>query len=408
MEKNSMWLFSPEEVRSRIQFRELFMGSYLRPAPPEEAIHVDPWNPGILEDILHLVHEKNTLVATDIETIAQLCGLYTAKHEMWFTYDRSKVLPRIIVSAIAAHVTTKEYSHALMALGQNINFSVPRFIKRICTNTIPKKRVRQSDVFELYTEWCKVVGEQAVGKREFKRQMINYHIPTGKGYVEKQNGVDYYMIACNMSEEAWKHEPTEKTQTNAGTEGEDSAEPLWDEYRRREEVLCRPLEEGEGRVSQAQIWADATAGDDREYEGPYRGGQKDESDDEEPADEQDIVGAYTRGQDVVVVRRNDEDERSDAPTIEPHRGADIIDKGSAEEPIDEQVQRREEIMIAVRKLPAAERQFMKLMKMTYLINPENMQLDDFTAEWDMAGLPELEYHRQEEAYDFFVEYCRLK
>lgn len=395
----SEWLFEEPELRARRQFHKLFAESYFITTLPAEAIHNTPWNAHVLDDILHRVWENNPLTPNDIEVILQASGFYNDKHEVWFGWNKSTPMIESVLQAAAPYMDTRSYATMKVQVAGKVANSFEIFFQRIIVNPLPKARVPQADVYKLFLEYCDMHRLPVLGKRAFKQLMLRKGIHAGKGYVDRKQGVNFYVLACNMSKEVWDAKPPSPSKKE-GQEESYTPEQLRDERRRRAQVPDEPFQEQEEGVSEAQEGQDTSAGD-------VGGTVEDDSSDAEfiaPTDDTD---------DEDIWGEND-DSLPDADTTDAFtagaRTADTLatsDEGifgdSTDDPTEEPLT-KETVVARIRALPKGVRRVFQTMKATYLINPEHFTYDDFTAM--CAGVvPFADESEQQNMWHLFLAYA---
>lgn len=394
----SEWLFEEPELRARRQFHKLFAESYFITTLPAEAIHNTPWNAHVLDDILHRVWENNPLTPNDIEVILQAGGFYNDKHEVWFGWNKSTPMIESVLQAAAPYMDTRSYATMKVQVAGKVANSFEIFFQRIIVNPLPKARVPQADVYKLFLEYCDMHRLPVLGKRAFKQLMLRKGIHAGKGYVDRKQGVNFYVLACNMSKEVWDAKPPSPSKKE-GQEESYTPEQLWDERRRRAQVPDEPLQEQTEGVSKAQEGQDTSAGD-------VGGAVEDDSPDAAPSsvtddtDDEDIWG-------------ENDDSLPDADTADVFTADTTTDAfatsdegifgDSTDDPAEEPLT-KETVVARIRALPKGVRRVFQTMKATYLINPEHFTYDDFTAM--CAGVvPFADESEQQNMWHLFLAYA---
>lgn len=395
----SEWLFEEPELRARRQFHKLFAESYFITTLPAEAIHNTPWNAHVLDDILHRVWENNPLTPNDIEVILQAGGFYNDKHEVWFGWNKSTPMIESVLQAAAPYMDTRSYATMKVQVAGKVANSFEIFFQRIIVNPLPKARVPQADVYKLFLEYCDMHRLPVLGKRAFKQLMLRKGIHAGKGYVDRKQGVNFYVLACNMSKEVWDAKPPSPSKKE-GQEESYTPEQLRDERRRRAQIPDESSQEQTEGVSKAQEGQDTSARD-------VGGIVEDDSPDAElvatdDADDEDIWG-------------ENDDSLPDADTADAFTTGALTantigltaDEGifgdSTDDPAEEPLTK--EIVVArIRALPKGVRRVFQTMKATYLINPEHFTYDDFTAM--CAGVvPFADESEQQNMWHLFLAYA---
>lgn len=396
----SEWLFEEPELRARRQFHKLFAESYFITTLPAEAIHNTPWNAHVLDDILHRVWENNPLTPNDIEVILQAGGFYNDKHEVWFGWNKSTPMIESVLQAAAPYMDTRSYATMKVQVAGKVANSFEIFFQRIIVNPLPKARVPQADVYKLFLEYCDMHRLPVLGKRAFKQLMLRKGIHAGKGYVDRKQGVNFYVLACNMSKEVWDAKPPSPSKKE-GQEESYTSEQLWDERRRRAQVPDESSQEQAERVFAPQEGQDTSAGDvggivedgspDAEFVATDGTDDEDiwgENDDSLPdADSTNAADAFTADTTTDAFATSDEGIFGDS-TDNP-----------AEEPLT-----KETVVARIRALPKGVRRVFQTMKATYLINPEHFTYDDFTAM--CAGVvPFADESEQQNMWHLFLAYA---
>lgn len=396
----SEWLFEEPELRARRQFHKLFAESYFITTLPAEAIHNTPWNAHVLDDILHRVWENNPLTPNDIEVILQAGGFYNDKHEVWFGWNKSTPMIESVLQAAAPYMDTRSYATMKVRVAGKVANSFEIFFQRIVVNPLPKARVPQADVYKLFLEYCDMHRLPVLGKRAFKQLMLRKGIHAGKGYVDRKQGVNFYVLACNMSKEVWDAKPPSPSKKE-GQEESYTPEQLRDERRRRAQIPNEPFQEQTERVSEAQEGQDASAGN-------VGGTAEDDS-----SDAEFIATAEDDANDEDIWGEND-DSLPDADTADAFTAgaltADTLttsDEGifgdSTDDPAEEPLT-KETVVVRIRALPKGVRRVFQTMKATYLINPEHFTYDDFTAM--CAGVvPFADESEQQNMWHLFLAYA---
>ena len=394
----SEWLFEEPELRARRQFHKLFAESYFITTLPAEAIHNTPWNAHVLDDILHRVWENNPLTPNDIEVILQAGGFYNDKHEVWFGWNKSTPMIESVLQAAAPYMDTRSYATMKVQVAGKVANSFEIFFQRIIVNPLPKARVPQADVYKLFLEYCDMHRLPVLGKRAFKQLMLRKGIHAGKGYVDRKQGVNFYVLACNMSKEVWDAKPPSPSKKE-GQEESYTPEQLRDERRRRAQIPDESFQEQTEGVSKAQEGQDTSARD-------VGGTIKNDSSDAElittdDADDEDIWG-------------ENDDSLPDADTADAFTAGAFTtdtlatsDEGifgdSTDDPAEEPLT-KETVVARIRALPKGVRRVFQTMKATYLINPEHFTYDDFTAM--CAGVvPFADESEQQNMWHLFLAYA---
>lgn len=395
----SEWLFEEPELRARRQFHKLFAESYFITTLPAEAIHNTPWNAHVLDDILHRVWENNPLTPNDIEVILQAGGFYNDKHEAWFGWNKSTPMIESVLQAAAPYMDTRSYATMKVQVAGKVANSFEIFFQQIIVNPLPKARVPQADVYKLFLEYCDMHRLPVLGKRAFKQLMLRKGIHAGKGYVDRKQGVNFYVLACNMSKEVWDAKPPSPSKKE-GQEESYIPEQLRDERRRRAQVPDEPFQEQTEGVSEAQEGQDTSAGD------VGRTVEDDSSDAESSAvayddtDDEDIWGENDDS-----LPDADSTNAADAVTaslVEPTTDEGIFGD-STDDPAEEPLT-KETVVARIRALPKGVRRVFQTMKATYLINPEHFTYDDFTAM--CAGVvPFADESEQQNMWHLFLAYA---
>lgn len=397
----SEWLFEEPELRARRQFHKLFAESYFITTLPAEAIHNTPWNAHVLDDILHRVWENNPLTPNDIEVILQAGGFYNDKHEVWFGWNKSTPMIESVLQAAAPYMDTRSYATMKVQVAGKVANSFEIFFQRIIVNPLPKARVPQADVYKLFLEYCDMHRLPVLGKRAFKQLMLRKGIHAGKGYVDRKQGGNFYVLACNMSKEVWDAKPPSPSKKE-GQEESYTPEQLRDERRRRAQVPDEPFQEQTEGVSETQEGQDTSAGDvGRTVEDDSPDAEFIETAD---ADDEDIWG-----------ENDDSLPDADSTNAADAFAADIFnadtlatsDEGifgdSTDDPAEEPLT-KETVVARIRALPKGVRRVFQTMKATYLINPEHFTYDDFTAM--CAGVvPFADESEQQNMWHLFLAYA---
>ena len=399
----SEWLFEEPELRARKQFHKLFAESYFITTLPAEAIHNTPWNAHVLDDILHRVWENNPLTPNDIEVILQAGGFYNDKHEVWFGWNKSTPMIESVLQAAAPYMDTRSYATMKVQVAGKVANSFEIFFQRIIVNPLPKARVPQADVYKLFLEYCDMHRLPVLGKRAFKQLMLRKGIHAGKGYVDRKQGVNFYVLACNMSKEVWDAKPPSPSKKE-GQEESYTPEQLRDERRRRAQIPDEPFQEQTEGVSEAQKRQDTSAGD-------VGGTVEDDTADSELITTADNTDDGTDDEDIWG---EDDDSLPDADTADAFTAGTLTtspfatsDEGifgdSTDDPAEEPLT-KEIIVARIRALPKGVRRVFQTMKATYLINPEHFTYDDFTAM--CAGvMPFADESEQQNMWHLFLAYA---
>lgn len=394
----SEWLFEEPELRARRQFHKLFAESYFITTLPAEAIHNTPWNAHVLDDILHRVWENNPLTPNDIEVILQAGGFYNDKHEVWFGWNKSTPMIESVLQAAAPYMDTRSYATMKVQVAGKVANSFEIFFQRIIVNPLPKARVPQADVYKLFLEYCDMHRLPVLGKRAFKQLMLRKGIHAGKGYVDRKQGVNFYVLACNMSKEVWDAKPPSPSKKE-GQEESYTPEQLWDERRRRAQVPNEPFQEQTEGVSEAQEGQDTSAGD-------VGGTIEDDSSDAESiaTDDTDDEDIWGENDDSLPDADTADAFTADTLTTSPFATSDEgIFEDSADDPAEEPLT-KETVVARIRALPKGVRRVFQTMKATYLINPEHFTYDDFTAM--CAGVvPFADESEQQNMWHLFLAYA---
>lgn len=395
----SEWLFEEPELRARRQFHKLFAESYFVTTLPAEAIHNTPWNAHVLDDILHRVWENNPLTPNDIEVILQAGGFYNDKHEVWFGWNKSTPMIESVLQAAAPYMDTRSYATMKVQVAGKVANSFEIFFQRIIVNPLPKARVPQADVYKLFLEYCDMHRLPVLGKRAFKQLMLRKGIHAGKGYVDRKQGVNFYVLACNMSKEVWDAKPPSPSKKE-GQEESYTPEQLWDERRRRAQVPDEPSQEQAEGVSEAQEGQDTSAGD-------VGGAVEDDSSDAEfiatdDTDDEDIWGENDDSLPDADTADAFTADTLTADPVEPTTDEGIFGD-STDDPAEEPLT-KETVVARIRALPKGVRRVFQTMKATYLINPEHFTYDDFTAM--CAGVvPFADESEQQNMWHLFLAYA---
>ena len=398
------WLFEESELRARRQFHKLFAESYFITTLPAEAIHNTPWNAHVLDDILHRVWENNPLTPNDIEVILQAGGFYNDKHEVWFGWNKSTPMIESVLQAAAPYMDTRSYATMKVQVAGKVANSFEIFFQRIIVNPLPKARVPQADVYKLFLEYCDMHRLPVLGKRAFKQLMLRKGIHAGKGYVDRKQGVNFYVLACNMSKEVWDAKPPSPSKKE-GQEESYTPEQLWDERRRRAQIPDESSQEQTEGVSEAQEGQDTSTRD-------VGGTVEDDTPDAEfiatahdDTDDEDIWGENDDSLPDADSTNTADAFAADAFTAGPVEPA--TDEGifgdSTDNPAEEPLT-KETVVARIRALPKGVRRVFQTMKATYLINPEHFTYDDFTAM--CAGVvPFADESEQQNMWHLFLAYA---
>lgn len=394
----SEWLFEEPELRARRQFHKLFAESYFITTLPAEAIHNTPWNAHVLDDILHRVWENNPLTPNDIEVILQAGGFYNDKHEVWFGWNKSTPMIESVLQAAAPYMDTRSYATMKVQVAGKVANSFEIFFQRIIVNPLPKARVPQADVYKLFLEYCDMHRLPVLGKRAFKQLMLRKGIHAGKGYVDRKQGVNFYVLACNMSKEVWDAKPPSPSKKE-GQEESYTPEQLRDERRRRAQVPDESSQEQEEGVSEAQEGQDTSAGD-------VGGIIEDDSSDAKfiaTADDTDDEDIWGENDDSLPDADTADAFTADASTDAFATSDEGIFGDSTDDPTEEPLT-KETVVARIRALPKGVRRVFQTMKATYLINPEHFTYDDFTAM--CAGVvPFADESEQQNMWHLFLAYA---
>lgn len=397
----SEWLFEEPELRARRQFHKLFAESYFITTLPAEAIHNTPWNAHVLDDILHRVWENNPLTPNDIEVILQAGGFYNDKHEVWFGWNKSTPMIESVLQAAAPYMDTRSYATMKVQVAGKVANSFEIFFQRIIVNPLPKARVPQADVYKLFLEYCDMHRLPVLGKRAFKQLMLRKGIHAGKGYVDRKQGVNFYVLACNMSKEVWDAKPPSPSKKE-GQEESYTPEQLRDERRRRAQVPDEPFQEQTEGVSEAQEGQNSSARD-------VGGIVEDDSSDTEfietadATDDEDIWGENDNSLPDADSTNAADAFTADAPTDAFATSDEGIFGDSTDDPAEEPLT-KETVVARIRALPKGVRRVFQTMKATYLINPEHFTYDDFTAM--CAGVvPFADESEQQNMWHLFLAYA---
>lgn len=405
----SEWLFEEPELRARRQFHKLFAESYFITTLPAEAIHNTPWNAHVLDDILHRVWENNPLTPDDIEVIMQAGGFYNNNHEAWFCWNKSTPMIEDILQAAAPYMDARSYATMKVQVAGRVANSFEIFFQRIIVNTLPKVRVPQADVYKLFLEYCDMHHIPVLGKHAFKQLMIRKGIHAGKGYADRKQGVNFYVLACNMSKEVWDAEPPSPSKKE-GQEEAYIAEQLRDERWRRAQIPDEPSQEQTEGVPEAQEGQDTAAGDvggisedDSADETVSTDSDRDDppavADDPDDEDEDDIWGEN----DDSIPDADSSDEGT-AGTTDGFTTSDEGIVGDSTDNLAEEPLTKERVVARIRALPKGVRRVFQTMKATYLINPEHFTYDDFTAM--CAGVvPFADESEQQNMWHLFLAYA---
>lgn len=398
----SEWLFEEPELRARRQFHKLFAESYFITTLPAEAIHNTPWNAHVLDDILHRVWENNPLTPNDIEVILQAGGFYNDKHEVWFGWNKSTPMIESVLQAAAPYMDTRSYATMKVQVAGKVANSFEIFFQRIIVNPLPKARVPQADVYKLFLEYCDMHRLPVLGKRAFKQLMLRKGIHAGKGYVDRKQGVNFYVLACNMSKEVWDAKPPSPSKKE-GQEESYTPEQLRNERRRRAQVPDEPFQEQTEGVSEAQEGQGTSTRD-------VGGAVEDDTPDAElittdDTDDEDIWGENDDSLPDADSTNAADAFTADAFTANPVEP--ITDEGifgdSTDNPAEESLT-KETVVARIRALPKGVRRVFQTMKATYLINPEHFTYDDFTAM--CAGVvPFADESEQQNMWHLFLAYA---
>ena len=395
----SEWLFEEPELRARRQFHKLFAESYFITTLPAEAIHNTPWNAHVLDDILHRVWENNPLTPNDIEVILQAGGFYNDKHEVWFGWNKSTPMIESVLQAAAPYMDTRSYATMKVQVAGKVANSFEIFFQRIIVNPLPKARVPQADVYKLFLEYCDMHRLPVLGKRAFKQLMLRKGIHAGKGYVDRKQGVNFYVLACNMSKEVWDAKPSSPSKKE-GQEESYTPEQLRDERRRRAQIPDESSQEQTEGVSETQEEQDTSARD-------VGGTIEDDSSDAEAiatADDTDDEDIWGENDDSLPDADTADAFTVDTLTTSTFATADEeIFGDSTDDPAEEPLT-KEAVVARIRALPKGVRRVFQTMKATYLINPEHFTYDDFTAM--CAGVvPFADESEQQNMWHLFLAYA---
>lgn len=395
----SEWLFEESELRARRQFHKLFAESYFITTLPAEAIHNTPWNAHVLDDILHRVWENNPLTPNDIEVILQAGGFYNDKHEVWFGWNKSTPMIESVLQAAAPYMDTRSYATMKVQVAGKVANSFEIFFQRIIVNPLPKARVPQADVYKLFLEYCDMHRLPVLGKRAFKQLMLRKGIHAGKGYVDRKQGVNFYVLACNMSKEVWDAKPPSPSKKE-GQEESYTPEQLRDERRRRAQIPDEPFQEQTEGVPEAQERQGTSTRD-------VGGAVEDDTPDAEliTTDDTDDEDIWGENDDSLPDADTADAFTADAFTANPVEP--ITDEGifgdSTDDPAEEPLT-KETVVARIRALPKGVRRVFQTMKATYLINPEHFTYDDFTAM--CAGVvPFADESEQQNMWHLFLAYA---
>ena len=403
----SKWLFEEPELRARRQFHKLFAEGYFITTLPAEAIHNTPWNAQVLDDILHRVWENNPLTPNDIEVILQAGGFYNDKHEVWFGWNKSTPMIESVLQAAAPYMDTRSYATMKVQVAGKVANSFEIFFQRIIVNPLPKARVPQADVYKLFLEYCDMHRLPVLGKRAFKQLMLRKGIHAGKGYVDRKQGVNFYVLACNMSKEVWDAKPPSPSKKE-GQEESYTPEQLRDERRRRAQIPDESSQEQTEGVSEAQKGQDTSTGDiggvveDDSFDAESIKVACDDTDDD--TDDEDIWGENDDSLPDADSTNTTDAFTADVPTDDTSATSDEgIFGDSTDDPTEEPLT-KEAVVARIRALPKGVRRVFQTMKATYLINPEHFTYDDFTAM--CAGVvPFADESEQQNMWHLFLAYA---
>lgn len=417
-------IFSPQEMEARRQFHRLFCTNLLHTCAPSKALHDSPWDSGVLWDILQHVYENNPLTPDDIETIVQISGMINAQGDLWFTVEKGAPLFKEFIVAISPYITNNNYVILKMRLGGTAGgTNVPLFYQDCCTDPkAPYVRVRQLDAYRLYEEWCRIHREQSVNRKTFRREFELCGVTSKKGYLEGKCGQSYYSLHLTVPEEK-VYEPKRTTpkyqeeklpalpQVDFGRGSEDAevdvvetetrvpilqepevdnAAPVGD-VRKDETVVVETLfydgpvdnllgedEDGGDVPDSSEEWEDTPNGDDGGVDGD---GEFPEDFGRDEADD----GAW------------DDNEYEDSGSEAP---AEAAGDGAKED--------AERIKAAVRSLPKNVREFFKLMKITYLVNPMNFRYEDFEDYAMAEDILTADPTQMKDLFTLFLSYAQIK
>lgn len=402
-------LFNPEEHQSRRQFRELFLGKFLCPVAKGQAFHDMPWDSGILDIVLHDVYDDNLLDREAVEVIMQLCGIYDREGDAWFGLGAITPTPDIIVDAIAPYISAKAYLTLRKQNNSLVFNSVERFYQTVCCGSPNRKeRIRQADVFKLYQEWCNAVNLPIESRRTFRNVFESHPVGRGKGYVEGVSGTTYYTLSLRTDEEAWNAQ-SERAATQERQKAAHSEQSVWNELRRRAPIRQDPFQGEEETVPSDEGRQDTTTGSGGIFP------------DDETVDSgaEEVVPEFQHGiSDEAFTTPGDSDAidtTEDSADSIPEDGVTGISDNTAEgaeaEPESgDSIDPNDPVNIRnkVKGLPSELRKFFKLMKVTYLVNPEHFQFNDFQAYYNTSDFPAMQLDKLNDLYILFVQYAKLK
>ncbi len=398
--------FSPNEALSRHQFHRVFATNLFYTCDASAAIHETPWTADILSDILLHVYDRNVLIPSDIEAILQVGGFYNHNRELWFTCSREHKPPDTLIAAAAPYLSAREY--ARLKMGDKIlPNSATQFVFAVCVNTQLKHKVARAKLFQTYQDWCYLVGKSPLTRKALVAAMTSAGFRPFKGYLEGKSGIDYWEVALNMDEEVWnaKEQKAPKAQKEEiqqglslhGCGGDNAASDvgggpdalslqsgIWPDPNSSAVELLHDVAEPTQKYNPWVVDAQVT--------GSHCGGSDDEGTGPDPLlvidRDGEAIGYLASPSDVYSIGRDN--------TYDPPDGGVHAAEG---EPVGDPAKTK------FKALPKNIRNFMKLMKATYLINPENFGKSDFVDGYLQAGLPFMNELEILEMYSIFQTYA---
>lgn len=411
---------------ARRQFHEIFSNGLFVTGLPEEAAHAEPLAPDMIWDIMKNLHEDYPLTIDEIDQILTLGGFYNEAHQLWFKCPSPRAVPLDVVSAMSVYLKQNWYVEMKLTKNLSTYNSALLFAQYVCLDVPTRNRVPQAFLFEMYLEWCLSTGFAAMSRKAFRTAVKAAGIAEGKGYCDKRSGVAYYLVEVNMSEEVWNGQSIrEKEEKEEGNTRAYAAKSLMLEPGRGAQVLAQPShEEEEG------VFGDP-AGEN--CDGRHENNEYDDEDafesnvpyDGKPAGtDYSAEDGFLAEDELRDSSRSSLFEGSGAGSTLFGGGADrderIIPKPvgdfetepgeliSAEALSEVAIMYPEKVRETMKTLSTDIRKFFKLMKVTYLINPDNFGLDDFDEYYSTSGLAVLPRSETVNLYHLFVQYCALR
>jgi hypothetical protein len=388
-------IFNEQEMRARRQFHRLFCTDLLRTCNPSQAIHEQAWSPEVLWDILRHMYEDTPLVPSDIETIVQIAGMTNEHNELWFKLQENCPIFEEFLVALSPYITPKAYTQMKLSLnGKSGGSTVTLFYRTLCCSlTAERVRIPQKDLYDIYEAWCRHHHLVVAPIRTFNKEMRLNGASFKKGYASGRCGVTFFHVAIDLSEEAWDDEPHRKAQ---GKSPQEIAEAF---YGRRKKAAEKDDQEAARTVPAIQ-GSDNTSGcSSADFAEDGTTNVEDDADNLATDDFSDDGGTVP-----------DSSEIGEAPDADSDVGRVHVDEGCGSIPPAEDFGEelthlgQDGAKERVKSLPMGVRNFFKLMKMTYKVNPDNFEFRDFFNYAQMEGIQYSIPDKYVDLYILFLQY----